>query len=248
MPLIWKISIGFIVGIILGFIIGPVASESKIIGGVVLPSLDVIGKIFLAMLKMLIVPLVFASIITGAASIGDPKVLGRIGVKTIVLYLSTTVVAIIFGLILGNIIQPGVGLSIEGAAGEAKAAAGMVDVLLGRCRVGPSLDLSFVVFGGSIQDAAFSLGCVGLYRDICCDAFTERLHLRTDLIVDHFELFTLLRQAQHGLGKITATCRINPTGAKNQMSAASLRNTLLTFEFGAAVDRQGAGIIAFLMG
>ena len=64
MPLIWKISIGFIVGIILGFIIGPMASESKIVGGVVLPSLDVIGKIFLAMLKMLIVPLLGDKITT----------------------------------------------------------------------------------------------------------------------------------------------------------------------------------------
>jgi len=103
---------------------------------------------------MLIVPLVFASIITGAASIGDPKVLGRIGVKTIVLYLSTTVVAIIFGLILGNIIQPGVGLSIEGAAGEAKAAAGMVDVLLG---IVPSNPLQALVSGSMLQIIVFAL-------------------------------------------------------------------------------------------
>ena len=154
MPLIWKISIGFIVGIILGFIIGPVASESKIIGGVVLSSLDVIGKIFLAMLKMLIVPLVFSSIIMGAASIGDPKVLGRIGIKTVALYLSTTVAAIMFGLILGNVIQPGIGLDIQGAAGEAKAGASLTEVIL---NIFPSNPLQALVNGVMLQVIVFAL-------------------------------------------------------------------------------------------
>ena len=154
MPLIWKIAIGFVIGIVLGFVIGPMQQSSTFISNFLIPLLDLIGKIFLGLLKMLIVPLVFASIITGAASIGDPKVLGRIGVKTIVLYLSTTVVAIIFGLILGNIIQPGVGLSIEGAAGEAKAAAGMVDVLLG---IVPSNPLQALVSGSMLQIIVFAL-------------------------------------------------------------------------------------------
>lgn len=66
---------------------------------------------------MLIVPLVFSSLVVGAASIGDPRDLGRIGVKTLVLYLATTAVAIVIGLVLGNFLQPGVGLALsEGAA------------------------------------------------------------------------------------------------------------------------------------
>lgn len=154
MPLIWKIAIGFAIGIVLGFVIGPMQQSSTFISNFLIPLLDLIGKIFLGLLKMLIVPLVFASIITGAASIGDPKVLGRIGVKTIFLYLSTTVVAIFFGLILGNIIQPGVGLSIEGAAGEAKAAAGMVDVLMGIIPVNP---LQALVSGSMLQIIVFAL-------------------------------------------------------------------------------------------
>lgn len=87
MPLIWKIAIGFVIGIVLGFIIGPMAESSAFVKDILLPGLDLIGKIFLNLLKMLIVPLVFSSIIVGAASIGDPKVLGRIGVKTIALYM-----------------------------------------------------------------------------------------------------------------------------------------------------------------
>jgi len=154
MPLIWKIAIGFVIGIVLGFVIGPMQQSSTFISNFLIPLLDLIGKIFLGLLKMLIVPLVFASIITGAASIGDPKVLGRIGVKTLVLYLSTTVVAIFFGLVLGNIIQPGLGLSIEGAAGEAKAAAGMVDVLMGIIPVNP---LQALVSGSMLQIIVFAL-------------------------------------------------------------------------------------------
>lgn len=154
MPLIWKIAIGFAIGIVLGFVIGPMQQSSTFISNFLIPLLDLIGKIFLGLLKMLIVPLVFASIITGAASIGDPKVLGRIGIKTIILYLSTTVVAIIFGLLLGNVIQPGIGLSIEGAAGEAKAAASIVDVLMGIIPVNP---LQALVSGSMLQIIVFAL-------------------------------------------------------------------------------------------
>lgn len=154
LPLIWKIAIGFVLGTILGFIIGPMADSTPFIKDVVLPTLDLIGKIFLSLLKMLIVPLVFASIITGAASIGDPKVLGRIGIKTITLYLLTTVVAIIIGLVLGNFIQPGIGLSIEGAMGEAKAGASIIEVILG---IFPANPMQALVEGKMLQIIVFAL-------------------------------------------------------------------------------------------
>lgn len=153
MPLIWRIGIGFIIGIILGFLIGPI-SGSPFIADYLLPTLNVIGQIFLALLKMLIVPLVFASIVTGAASIGDPKALGRIGVKTIALYLSTTVVAIIIGLVLGNVVSPGVGLSISGAQGEAKAGATIIEVILG---IFPANPLKALVDGTMLQVIVFAL-------------------------------------------------------------------------------------------
>ncbi len=154
LPLIWKISMGFIIGIALGFIIGPMASTSAITANILLPGLDLIGKIFLSLLKMLIVPLVFSSIIMGAASIGDPKVLGRIGVKTVALYLSTTVVAIVFGLFLGNIIQPGLGLDITGASGDVKSGATIVETIL---NIFPSNPLMALVNGVMLQVIVFAL-------------------------------------------------------------------------------------------
>ena len=154
MPLIWKIAIGFVIGIVLGFIIGPMAPNNPFIADIVLPTLDMIGKIFLALLKMLIVPLVFSSIVVGAASIGDPKTLGRIGIKTVTLYLCTTAVAIVFGLALGNLIQPGVGLNIAGAVGEAKAGAKMTEVLL---NIFPANPLKALVEGMMLQVIVFAL-------------------------------------------------------------------------------------------
>ena len=111
--LLWKIGIGFVLGIVFGFVVGPMVPDSPVLKDWVMPALNVVGKIFITLLKMLIVPLVFASLVAGSASVGDPKKLGRIGVKTLVLYLLTTAVAIGIGLALGNVIQPGVGINIE---------------------------------------------------------------------------------------------------------------------------------------
>lgn len=153
-PLIWKIAIGFVIGIVLGFIVGPMADSTPFIKNALLPTLDLIGKIFLALLKMLIVPLVFASLVCGAGSIGDPKTLGRIGIKIMVLYLLTTAVAIAIGLVLGNLIQPGIGLSIAGVTGEAKAAESISDVIL---NLFPANPLQALVEGQMLQIIVFAL-------------------------------------------------------------------------------------------
>ncbi|WP_175988143.1 dicarboxylate/amino acid:cation symporter [Bacillus sp. Marseille-Q1617] len=66
-----------------------------------------LGKIFLNLISMLVVPIVFLSIVLGSAGLGDPKKLGRIGLKTIVYFLLTTCIAIVIGLTLANVIDPG---------------------------------------------------------------------------------------------------------------------------------------------
>ena len=154
LSLIAKIGVGFIIGLILGFIIGPMAPNSPFIADIVIPLLQLVGNIFLALLKMLIVPLVFSSLIMGASSIGDPKVLGRIGVKTVAFYLGTTVVAIAIGLVLGNIIQPGVGMAIEGAKAAAKEPETVFNVIL---NVFPANPLKALVEGVMLQVIVFAL-------------------------------------------------------------------------------------------
>lgn len=154
LSLIAKIGVGFIIGLILGFIIGPMAPNSPFIADIVIPLLQLVGNIFLALLKMLIVPLVFSSLIMGASSIGDPKVLGRIGVKTVAFYLGTTVVAIAIGLVLGNIIQPGVGMAIEGAKAAAKEPETVFNVIL---NIFPGNPLKALVEGVMLQVIVFAL-------------------------------------------------------------------------------------------
>lgn len=70
-------------------------------------SIKWIGEIFIKLLNMIAVPLVLASLIVGAASLGDIKKFARIGAKTIILYILTTIIAITLGLIAANIIRPG---------------------------------------------------------------------------------------------------------------------------------------------
>jgi Na+/H+-dicarboxylate symporter len=121
-PLIWKIAIGFVLGIVAGAVLKDKAQV-----------LAPIGKIFITLLKMLIVPLVFSSLVVGTASLGDPRKLGRIGAKTIGLYLATTAVAIVIGLVLGNVLQPGSGmaLSVDTSGFKAPVPPSIIDVLMG---------------------------------------------------------------------------------------------------------------------
>ena len=120
-----KILIGLVLGIIGGLIAGPTA----------VPWMKVwiapIGTIFINLIKMVIVPVVLASIVSGVASIGDVKKLGRVGVKIMVFYLATTAFAVAIGLMFGTLMQPGKGLTIPaGAKAASKLAPPLQDVLV----------------------------------------------------------------------------------------------------------------------
>lgn len=73
---------------------------------------DVGGKAFVASLKLLVVPLVFVSLACGASNLSDGSSLGRIGLKTIALYLTTTAIAITLALTVANIVNPGLGMAL----------------------------------------------------------------------------------------------------------------------------------------
>ena len=75
--------------------------------------LYVLGQWFIRLMQMLVVPLVFCSIVCGAASMSDPKMLGKVGAGTILLYLCTTALAVIIAILLAQAISPGVGLDLN---------------------------------------------------------------------------------------------------------------------------------------
>lgn len=145
MKLFQKILIGFIVGIILGVIWGPGISW-----------IQPIGTIFLNLLKMLIVPLIFSSLVVGISSIAEPKKLGRVAGKTIAYYLITTAVAIIIGLLIGNILQPGAGMNLvlEGTTQEAAKAPPLIDTLINLIPTNP---ISAMAQGTILQVIVFAL-------------------------------------------------------------------------------------------
>jgi len=98
--------LGAIAGIVLNMAGSPDWSQIWLIDGI----FKVIGQIFISLLKMLVVPLVFVSLVCGSSSLSDPKMLGRVGGKTIGLYLITTAVAVSLALGAAIIFQPGVGV------------------------------------------------------------------------------------------------------------------------------------------
>lgn len=97
------IGLGIIVGLIFNFLLPDLFEPVNTY--VFAP----LGKVFVNLIKMLVIPIVFVSLVLGTAGISDPKKLGRIGVKTIVFFLSTTAIAIFLALVVALIVKPGVG-------------------------------------------------------------------------------------------------------------------------------------------
>jgi len=106
----WQIFIAMGIGALLGLIYQNIYHGSP--EGSVYQMIISLGTIFIRLLKMVIVPLIFTSIVTGVSGIGAGKNLGRIGMKTFFYYLTTSFCAILIGLTLANIIQPGNGVNL----------------------------------------------------------------------------------------------------------------------------------------
>ena len=101
----WQIFIALLVGVAVGLLTRP---EAAIFGVHLLDIYNFIGTMFLNALRMVIVPLIMASIITGVAGMGGGNGLGRLGSKTVIYYLTTSMLGILVGLALVNTIQPGI--------------------------------------------------------------------------------------------------------------------------------------------
>ncbi|RAT97094.1 cation:dicarboxylate symporter family transporter [Brevibacillus sp. Leaf182] len=95
-----------VVGLILGILVGAIFYGNPAVATYLQP----IGDIFLRLIKMIVVPIVVATLIVGVAGVGDMKKLGKIGGKTILYFEIVTTIAIIVGLLAANIFQPGLGV------------------------------------------------------------------------------------------------------------------------------------------
>lgn len=100
---LWKkVTLGLIFGIMFGIFLPEYVSYIK-----------PVGDIFLRMIKMVIAPLIFFSLVAGITSISDPASLGRIGIKAVIAFLGTTFFAVVFGIVVALVLKPGYGTNID---------------------------------------------------------------------------------------------------------------------------------------
>lgn len=108
--LVWQIVIGLVAGIVVGYLLNIYPEHSQwFVSQVFKPA----GDIFIKLMKMIVIPVVFSCLVVGIAGHADSKAVGRMGVKTIVYFLCVTTTAIIIGLVVGNIVQPGAGADMS---------------------------------------------------------------------------------------------------------------------------------------
>lgn len=108
--LAWQILLAMVLGILLGsYLHYHSDSREWLIANLLSPA----GDIFIHLIKMIVVPIVISTLIVGIAGVGDAKQLGRIGAKTILYFELITTVAIILGITLANVFQPGSGIDMS---------------------------------------------------------------------------------------------------------------------------------------
>jgi len=101
----WQILIALLLAVLVGLAVSP---DTSLFGISLLSIFDFVGKLFLNALKMIIVPLIVSSIIVGVSSLGSSDAFGRLGTKTLLYYVVTSTLAILIGITVVNIIQPGI--------------------------------------------------------------------------------------------------------------------------------------------
>ena len=163
MTLTTRILIAMVAGIMLGSIFNLLSTQEwvpAVVQGVIDKQLvgglfDIVGRIFIASLKMLVVPLVFVSLICGAATLGDNARMGRIAVRTLGLYLLTTAIAVSIALAVAIAVGPGLGIEMAGEANFiAREAPPLGDVLVNMV---PSNPILAMAEGNMLQVIVFAL-------------------------------------------------------------------------------------------
>ncbi|SLU39750.1 glutamate-aspartate carrier protein [Klebsiella pneumoniae] len=108
--LAWQILLALVLGILLGsYLHYHAESRDWLISNLLTPA----GDIFIHLIKMIVVPIVISTLVVGIAGVGDAKQLGRIGAKTIIYFEVITTVAIVLGITLANVFQPGTGIDMS---------------------------------------------------------------------------------------------------------------------------------------
>ena len=176
-----KIFIGLIAGVICGVIFNLFVPASYVRDTIIVDGICyVIGNGFIKLMKMLVVPLVFCSLVCGASAIGDTKTLGKVGGKTIAFYLATTAIAVTVAISVATLIKPGIGLNMNMIEAEDVTVAektSAVDTLLD---IIPDNPFSSLANGNMLQVIVFAL-IVGI--------LLAKMGERAELVANFFSQF-----------------------------------------------------------
>lgn len=114
-PLVWQIVIGFVLGIMIGAYFYQFPEYRDVVNKNLLQPA---GDIFLKMMKMIVIPIVFCCMVMGIAGQDNKKSVGRVGIKTVIYFGCITTIAIVYGLLVGNIFKPGAGADLSSLKAE----------------------------------------------------------------------------------------------------------------------------------
>ncbi len=156
MSLTSRVILGMVAGILTGFAIRSLFADNGFVDAYIVNGLfEVGGQIFVASLKMLVVPLVFVSLVCGTSSLKDLSTLGRMGGKTLAFYVATTAVAITLALTMGNLFQPGAGADLTAASSFKSAEAPSLGQVI--IDMFPTNPISAMAEGKTLQVIVFAV-------------------------------------------------------------------------------------------
>lgn len=156
MSLTSRVILGMVAGILTGFAIRTLIADNGFVDAYIVNGLfEVGGQIFVASLKMLVVPLVFVSLVCGTSSLKDLSTLGRMGGKTLAFYVATTAIAITLALTMGTLVQPGAGADLTAASSFKSAEAPSLGQVI--IDMFPTNPISAMAEGKTLQVIVFAV-------------------------------------------------------------------------------------------
>lgn len=180
-----KIFLGLFLGIIAGIVINEMKPE-------IAPYIKVFSQVFLRLIKMVIAPLIFATLVAGIAGAGHFKDVGRMGLRAIIYFEAVTTLALLIGLVLVNVLKPGVGVALPQGAAQAALPAQTWDQILLHTIPESVVDamakgdvLQIVVFSMLFAVALGMIGEKGRPVIVFCESVSETMFKFTNIIMGY---------------------------------------------------------------
>lgn len=201
-----KLAVAIFLSLIISVILGACLQSKQEIAQMFSP----LGTIYINLIKMIMVPLVFSSLVLGISSITDVKKIGKMGIGTVIIFLATTAIAVIIGLLLSNIFKPGMGILVGNGTYEAKEFPSVIDSIVG-------------IFPSNILDAFLNANMlqiifVSIIIGIGIVKVSPKGKVFRELLEDLFEVMSIITKGVMVLTPIGILGLMIPTIAQNGLS------------------------------